>query len=173
MTKSCPINRPFPYSIRKVKMSQKEHLKIFNSLALEIRISSRALGWGSIHCFEGSTRRDNYWLCQAGHCHEDDRIRFEIVRTILMIKMLMMITMRIVVMMVTLAVINQCSQLANKLINSICSVQSTQKVTWLESYVGIMWRWKIAELLTGSGQCHQSVMYQSWMFMPRRAISGE
>ena len=74
-------------------------------------------GMGGIHCFDGSTRRDNYWLRQAGHRHEDDWIRFEIVRTILMIKMLMMITMRIVVMMVTLAVINQCSQLANKLIN--------------------------------------------------------
>ena len=56
------------------------------------------MGWGGIHCFEESTRRDNYWLRQAGHRHEDDRIRFEIVRTILMINMLMMITMRIVVM---------------------------------------------------------------------------
>ena len=75
-------------------------------------------GMGGIHCFEETTRRDNYWLRQAGHRHENDRIRFEIVRTILMMKMLMMMMiMRIVVMMVILAVINQCSRLANKLIN--------------------------------------------------------
>ena len=67
---------------------------------------------------------------------------------------------------------NQCSQLANKLINFNLQ-QLTQKVTWLWSHVGIMWRCKIAELLTGSCQCHQSVMYQSWMFMSQRAISGE
>ena len=50
------------------------------------------MGWGGIHCFEGSTRRDNYWLRQAGHRHEDDRIRFEMVRTIMMMKMLMIMT---------------------------------------------------------------------------------